>query len=179
MRVEVSNGIRGGMIAVMALGLLAVVNLPLFFDRLSLEQSGFDESSIDGNSTDEAGQQVFSYCDTFAGCRVQLDDGVATLSIHPASLPVGQPLQVDVNLSGMAARKVTMEFIGRDMPMGLMPFTLSPQGNNGATGEQYSGMGRVDFCTSDPDMAWLARLKIETSQAIKTIVFELDTGQTG
>lgn len=178
MRLEVSNRIRVGVVAVMALGLLTVINLPLFFDRPGFELSGLNGHSIDGSSTDKAEQQVFSYCDTAAGCRVQLDDGVATLSIHPTSLPVGQPLQVDVNLSGMAARKVTMEFIGRDMPMGLMPFTLSPQGNNGATGGHYSGTGRVDFCTTDPDMAWLARLKIETHQTIKIIVFELDTGHT-
>ena len=97
------------------------------------------------------------------------------LNVQPATMPTGQPLNIAADLSGFAVEKVTMEFIGRDMPMGLMPFNLKKQSGQVSGSGRYTGTGTITFCTSDSKMVWIARLKIETRDAIHTVLFELDT----
>ncbi len=123
---------------------------------------------------DKAAFQTVSYCNTFKGCQTRVGDGSITLSILPASMPTGQPLDIKAEVSGLAAEKVSMEFVGRDMPMGLMPFNLEKQSGHFSGTDLYTGTGSITFCTTDSKMVWVARLKIETREAVHTIFFELD-----
>ena len=113
-------------------------------------------------------------CKVSDGCRVKLDDGLVTLVILPGDMPPLQDLDIEVGIEGIAARKVTMEFIGRDMAMGLMPFPLfRQQPHQGA--ERYTGTGSISVCTVDNNMVWLARLIISSEATVHTVVFELET----
>ncbi len=96
------------------------------------------------------------------------------LNILPASMPTGQPLAIRAEVSGLAAEKVSMEFVGRDMPMGLMPFNLQKQSGHFADTDLYTGTGNITFCTTDRNMVWIARLKMETREAVYNVLFELD-----
>ena len=113
-------------------------------------------------------------CKVPDGCRVKLDEGLVTLMIFPGDLPPLQNLNIEVGLEGIAARKVTMEFIGRDMAMGLMPFPLFRQKPFKGT-DIYRGTGSISVCTVDNNMVWLARLVITSESTVRTVVFELET----
>lgn len=117
---------------------------------------------------------VVSYCDVAATCSTRLQDAKVDLSIEPASMPVLRPLDMVVTLSGVKAERVTLEFAGRDMPMGLDAIPLTRNGH-GADYERYTGTGSISFCSADREMVWLARINITTRTEVQTIVFELDT----
>ncbi|WP_160171780.1 hypothetical protein [Endozoicomonas elysicola] len=146
---------------VLLLGLLLV-----FYVSRSLNKS---EMPVDKEAF-----QTVSYCNTFKGCQTRVGEGSITLSILPASMPTGQPLDIRTDISGLNAEKVSMEFVGRDMPMGLMPFNLQKQSGHASGTDLYTGTDSITFCTTDSKMVWVARLKIETREAVHTILFELD-----
>ena len=123
---------------------------------------------------DKQAFQTVGYCNTFKGCQTRVGDGSITLNILPASMPMGQPLAIRAEVSGLAAEKVSMEFVGRDMPMGLMPFNLQKQSGYSADTDLYTGTGSITFCTTDSKMVWVARLKMETREAVYNVLFELD-----
>ncbi len=131
--------------------------------------------STDDTTANKLEFQTISYCNTAKGCQSRVGEGTVMLNVQPATMPTGQPLNIAADLSGFAVEKVTMEFIGRDMPMGLMPFNLKKQSGQVSGSGRYTGTGTITFCTSDSKMVWIARLKIETRDAIHTVLFELDT----
>ncbi|WP_257293915.1 hypothetical protein [Endozoicomonas sp. YOMI1] len=143
------------------LGLLLVFYLSRFLNKSE-------------NPIDKQAFQTVGYCNTFKGCQTRVGDGSITLNILPASMPTGQPLAIRAEVSGLAAEKFSMEFVGRDMPMGLMPFNLQKQSGHSSGTDLYTGTGSITFCTTDSKMVWIARLKIETREAVHTVLFELD-----
>ncbi|MGO0306304.1 hypothetical protein ACTL6P_06760 [Endozoicomonas acroporae] len=126
------------------------------------------------NSVDKQRFQTVAYCNTYKGCQSRVGNGSIMLNILPASMPTGQPLAIRAEVSGLAAEKVSMEFVGRDMPMGLMPFNLQKQSGHFADTDLYTGTGNITFCTTDRNMVWIARLKMETREAVYNVLFELD-----
>lgn len=113
-------------------------------------------------------------CLVSEGCRLTTGDSQIELNIRPSSLPKLEPLDVEVRLKGLSADRITMEFIGRDMSMGLAPFPLYKQPSFfGST--VYSGVGNLTFCTVDKEMVWLAKLVIESGSEVTTVVFELES----
>lgn len=114
------------------------------------------------------------HCKVPDGCRAELDEGLVTLRILPGDLPPLQGLDIELSLDGVVAEKVTMEFVGRDMSMSLMPFPLFEQ-KTPSTPAMYRGTGSISVCTSDKNMVWLARLIISSESAVRTVVFELET----
>lgn len=114
-----------------------------------------------------------SLCKVSEGCEKTFVGGSISLIISPYYMPVMQPLQIDVVVRGEQPQAVSLEFIGRDMPMGLMPYDLPMVPSN--KGEfLYQGTAMITFCPVDRHMIWLAQLVIESKTAIKTIVFELE-----
>lgn len=112
-------------------------------------------------------------CRVSEGCQLQQSVSGVSLAIKPYTMPLLQPLQVDVVVSGMKPESVSLEFVGRDMPMGLTPYNLSLQR---ATDDEwhYQGVAMITFCPVNRNMVWLAELVIESDKLIKTIVFELE-----
>ncbi|KEQ19804.1 hypothetical protein [Endozoicomonas numazuensis] len=126
------------------------------------------------SETELAQQSYQKKCLVAEGCRLMTGDRHIELNIKPSSLPKLEPLDIEVRLEGVPADKVTMEFFGRDMPMGLAPFPLYKQPS--LLGPSiYSGIGNLAFCTVDKKMTWLARLVIESDSVVTTVVFELES----
>ncbi|MGI9280804.1 MAG: hypothetical protein ACR2PX_14440 [Endozoicomonas sp.] len=126
------------------------------------------------SETAQAGQTYQEKCQVAEGCRLTTDSGQIDLEIKPSSLPKLEPLDIEVRLEGVSADKITMEFQGRDMPMGLAPFPLYKQ-SSFLGPSVYSGVGNLTFCTVDKKMTWLARLVIESGSVVTTVVFELES----
>ncbi|MBF7053585.1 hypothetical protein IOC61_09625 [Halomonas sp. KAO] len=68
-----------------------------------------------------------------------------------------QRLPLEVSLQGVKAERVMVDFVGRDMDMGLHRYPLSL----GADGH-YRGEGQIPICT-EAVMPWRARVVIETA----------------
>lgn len=126
------------------------------------------------SETGLTGQSFHKRCLVAEGCRLTAADSEIELRIKPSDLPKLEPLDVEVLLRGLSADRVTMEFFGRDMPMGLAPFPLYKQSSFFGP-SVFSGVGNLTFCTVDKDMIWLARLVIESGSEVTTVVFELET----
>ncbi|RDB42203.1 hypothetical protein DU490_14435 [Halomonas sp. DQ26W] len=65
-------------------------------------------------------------------------------------------LPLTVTLEGVEATAVHVDFVGRDMDMGLHRFPLDAQDNG-----RYEGMAQVPICT-ESTMPWLANVVVET-----------------
>ncbi|GAB2789381.1 hypothetical protein GCM10027040_14520 [Halomonas shantousis] len=78
------------------------------------------------------------------------------------------PIELSVRLEGIEAQDVFVEFIGRNMNMGLNRFHLEPQ-----DGGVFHGVGQLGICT-DNVMPWRAQVVVETSQGRKGSWFDFD-----
>lgn len=110
-------------------------------------------------------------CDLHAGaCTATLDHGARlTLAADVAGrIQALEVLPLTVNLEGLEAESVRVEFVGRDMDMGLYRFPLAP-GADGA----FRGEGQVAICT-DSVMPWRARVVVETSRGSLGSWFDFD-----
>ncbi|MDR5899279.1 hypothetical protein QC823_09795 [Halomonas vilamensis] len=65
-------------------------------------------------------------------------------------------LPLNVTVDGVEANTVKVDFIGRDMDMGLHRFTLDATGNG-----HFYGQGQVSICTQAV-MPWRARVIVDT-----------------
>jgi len=79
---------------------------------------------------------VVEGCDLRAGpCKATFPDGSEVVfEIRPHRIPVAQPLLIEVETRGIAARRVEVDFAGADMNMGFNRVTLRPRAADG-TGE--------------------------------------------
>ncbi|WP_145912519.1 hypothetical protein [Endozoicomonas montiporae] len=125
------------------------------------------------SSEDKAREFHRTFCRVSAGCRLDIHDGTIELFIEPYTMPVLQPLQIDVKIVGVKPESVSMEFIGRDMAMGLMPHNLELL-EHSTNFWFYRGEAMITFCPVDRNMVWLARVVVESDQLIRTMVFELE-----
>jgi len=79
-----------------------------------------------------------------------------------------QRLPLEVALDGVDAERVVVDFVGRDMDMGLhrYPLTLGDDG-------RYHGEGQIPICT-DAVMPWRARVIVETADGKLGSRFDFD-----
>ena len=167
MNIKKQQGVKIlALLVIMAIGLLSLSQLVGILSEHSNKQRDVKPSSV-----------VISHCDLTASCQARTPEGVVDLTINPASLPVLQPLALAVTLTGIEAQQVTLEFVGRDMPMGLEPIILQRSGSK-AGSERYIGTGGISFCTVDKEMVWLARIHITTKEEVKAVIFELEASRT-
>ncbi|MHB0774751.1 hypothetical protein [Halomonas sp. WWR20] len=114
------------------------------------------------NASCQLGKQA---CTTDLGLHARL-----TFAID-SELQLMQPLMLDVRLEGIEAQTVAVEFIGRNMNMGLNRFHLEPQGNG-----VFRGIGQLGMC-SEYVMPWRAQVIIETPEGRKGSWFDFDLAQ--
>jgi hypothetical protein len=76
------------------------------------------------------------------------------------------PLEVEVN--GLSPSQVTVDFIGRNMDMGLHRFGLTA-----AASGRFHGQGQVGICTLEV-MPWRARVILETPEGKLGSWFDFD-----
>jgi len=114
-------------------------------------------------------------CDLRAGpCTSPLPDGASvTLSITPRSIPVVHPLHFEVDLVGLEAKGVQIDFSGVDMNMGFNRPALKEQ-----SPRRYTGDGRLPVCVRDA-MEWEARVLIETDEGLVSAPFRFITVKPG
>jgi len=94
--------------------------------------------------------------------RLALDLGVRG-EIHAL-----QRLPLEVSLDGVDAKRVVVDFVGRDMDMGLHRYPLSP-GEDG----RFRGEGQIPICT-EAVMPWRARVIVETADGKLGSGFDFD-----
>lgn len=98
-------------------------------------------------------------CDLHAApCSATLGDrGRLTLHVQASGrIDALEVLPLDVEVEGVKATQVEVDFIGRDMDLGLHRFALSAS----APGH-FKGQGQVGMCTQTV-MPWRARVILET-----------------
>lgn len=102
-------------------------------------------------------------------CRAELPGGgVIELSISPHPIPVVKPLTVEVTVTGLAARKVDIDFAGVTMNMGYNRLSLQP-----ADSSRFVGETSLPVCVTGR-MEWLATLIVETDHQQLAVPFHFD-----
>ncbi|MGM0983069.1 MAG: hypothetical protein ACQEXG_06535 [Pseudomonadota bacterium] len=114
---------------------------------------------------DEAGVQWYppgeTSCDLhLAPCTVPLGQDVSLRLTIAAEGPIRalERLPLEVRLAGIQAESVRVDFVGRDMDMGLHRFPLEAVG-----GGVFRGEGQVAIC-SEAVMPWRAKVVMDTPQ---------------
>jgi hypothetical protein len=100
-------------------------------------------------------------CDLhLAPCTARLGEG-AELTLSVASngpIRALQRLPLEVRVSGVPADAVRVDFVGRDMDMGLHRFPLEAEGEG-----TFRGLGQVSICT-EAIMPWRAKVVVDTPE---------------
>ena len=112
-----------------------------------------DGHRVDWATGDAACDLRDSACEATLGEGRRLRLAMAT----PSGLRALEPLPLTVSLEGIEAKAVHVDFVGRDMDMGLHRFPLEEQGDG-----RFQGVGQVPICTQAV-MPWEARVVVETT----------------
>lgn len=110
-------------------------------------------------------------CDLRAGpCESRFGGGGRVrFGIEPRTLPVAAPLRLEVELSGLTAEAVEVDFVGVEMYMGFNRVTLEPLGEG-----RYAGHGMIPVCTSER-MTWEARVLVHTRDGLLAAPFRFES----
>nr|WP_298967397.1 hypothetical protein [uncultured Halomonas sp.] len=105
-----------------------------------------------------------------APCSATLGDkGRITLSVQASGkIDALEILPLEVDVDGVTATQVDVDFVGRDMDLGLHRFALSA-----STPGQFKGQGQVGICTQTV-MPWRARVILETAEGKVGSWFDFD-----
>jgi hypothetical protein len=114
---------------------------------------------------------LVNQCDLHrTACSSQLPDGgTVTLSILPHPIPVMQPLTLTVGVDGVGADRVTVDFVGVNMDMGLNRVPLTAEGKG-----RYTGTGILPVCVRDL-MVWDARVLVALDDGLMEVPFRFET----
>ena len=115
------------------------------------------------------------------GCRLRQgpctatfpEGGTVTLAIEPQGIPVVAPLAIRVDLAGLQALGVELDFAGADMNMGYNRVALEPVAHG-----RYQGKGMLPVCVRDR-MTWEAKVMVRTSAGLMVAPFRFETSRTG
>lgn len=110
-------------------------------------------------------------CDIRQGpCRVRLPGGGEIgLEITPREIPVVHPLEVTVDLHGIDARGVEVDFAGVDMNMGYNRVSLHK-----VQPGRYEGKAMLPVCVRDR-MRWEAKVLVQSPGGYLLGPFRFDT----
>lgn len=110
-------------------------------------------------------------CDLAANpCEAELPGGARIrLAVTPRPIPVMERIRLAVDLQGVAAERVEVDFSGVDMNMGFNRFVLLGQGDG-----PYVGEGVLPVCTRNR-MEWEATVLVETDGKLIAAPFRFET----
>ncbi len=104
-------------------------------------------------------------------CSAQLsDDGRLVFSILPRPIPVAKPLELSVDIFGLSARQVSVDFAGVTMDMGFN----RPQLHAVSAG-RFTGAFALPICLTGR-MTWQATVLVESERARYAIPFRFEAG---
>ncbi len=114
-------------------------------------------------------------CDLRAGpCRVSFTSGgKVSFGIQPNDMPVVKPLEFQVSLDELEARKVEVDFTGVDMDMGFNRVQLKPSADG-----DFTGKGMLPVCVRYA-MEWEARVLIHSDRGLLAAPFRFITVTPG
>lgn len=114
-------------------------------------------------------------CDLRAGpCLSQLEpDASVAFSIHPEAIPLLKDLQLQVDLKGLDADGVEVDFNGVDMNMGFNRVKLEQAGEG-----SYRGTAVLPVCVRDA-MEWEARVLIRNESNLTSVAYRFITVRPG
>lgn len=114
-------------------------------------------------------------CDLRAGpCMGTFPNGArVSLSITPRSIPVVQPLRLQVAVAGVSATAVQVDFQGVDMNMGFNRRTLAATGDG-----RFAGDGMLPVCVRDA-MEWEVKVLVESDDGLLAAPFRFMTVKPG
>lgn len=115
-------------------------------------------------------------CDLRAGpCSSPVDAASqVSFAIEPREIPLVKPLQLRVELRGLEADEVKVDFSGVDMNMGFNRFTLEPMAEEGV----YSGEGLLPVCVRDA-MEWEAKVLVSSRGRLTSVAYRFITVRPG
>lgn len=103
-------------------------------------------------------------------CQATLPNGATVkFTVSPRGIPQLQPLKLNLQLTGMTAQQISVDFKGVDMNMGLFPYPLQT-----SDGQHFHGQGMLSACIFN-EMHWLAHVQITTDTAIFDLPFPFTT----
>ncbi len=103
-------------------------------------------------------------------CRSTLPGGgTVGLAITPLPIPVMERLALEVDVQGLEATRVEVDFAGIDMNMGFNRFVLKHRGEG-----RFSGPGVLPVCTRDR-MSWQATVYATTERGMVAVPFRFET----
>lgn len=97
--------------------------------------------------------------------------GKLDFAVTPRPIPVTAPLELLVELDGLEADKVAVDFAGVDMAMGFNRPTLAATGPG-----RFSGQTTLPVCITGR-MVWQATVLIDTGRTRIAVPFRFDAGQ--
>jgi len=112
-------------------------------------------------------------CDLRAGpCTVGFaTGGKVRLDITPGGIPVVTPLRLAVDVEGLDARTVEVDFAGLDMNMGYNRVRLEPTGAG-----RFEGQGMLPACVRNR-MTWEAKVLVHTAGGTMAAPFRFETSR--
>ena len=110
-------------------------------------------------------------CDLRQGpCTGALPNGATVrFGLEPRTIPLLEPLAIDVRVGGMRALGVQVDFAGVDMNMGYNRPSLSPEGEG-----RYVGKAVLPVCVRYR-MDWEARVLVRTAEGLMAVPFRFST----
>lgn len=106
-----------------------------------------------------------------AGCEVGLPDGGRLrFDLAPKPIPATESLLVSVELAGLDAEKVAIDFAGVSMNMGV-----NRQGLERMAPGSFAGRTTLPVCVSGR-MAWQATVLVESGRKRIAVPFQFDAG---
>lgn len=110
-------------------------------------------------------------CDLTKGaCTTRLEGGGSIqFSITPKSIPVIEPLSLQVNISGLNVVSAEVDFSGTDMYMGFNRAKLKASGKG-----EFKGEGRIPVCVTD-SMEWEAKVMLHTADGLYVVPYRFIT----
>ncbi|MEN8168703.1 MAG: hypothetical protein ABFS08_00590 [Pseudomonadota bacterium] len=103
-------------------------------------------------------------------CTATLSNGSsATLAIAPHPIVAATPMQLSLQLNGIAAQDVEIHFRGESMNMGLSQFILTHQ-----SGGNFAGEAILPVCVRN-SMIWIADVLVATPQGKLAFPFRFET----
>ncbi len=114
-------------------------------------------------------------CDLRAGpCASSLPGGgEVSFAINTPGIPLVKPLDLEVNLQGVPADRIEVDFVGIDMNMGFNRPQLQHQGSG-----RYIGRGMLPVCVRVA-MEWEARVLVYSERGLLAAPFRFITVKEG
>lgn len=114
-------------------------------------------------------------CDLRAGpCSSTLPSGGRiSLVIQPKAIPLIKPLKLQVEIEGINAQSVEVDFVGIGMEMGFNRPKLAP-----VAAGRFAGEGILPVCVRDA-MEWEARVLVQSDRGLLAAPFRFITVRPG